>query len=121
MGMMSWPCARSQSQLAWGAFFFCGDFFHAPYQCQVLMKIFSLEARRISPVVVWTKIFKSFDFSGQEAAAQWGIGDERDAKFLGCGQDLVFGVAGPQRILGLQRGDGVHLVGAANGLRGSFG
>src|SRR5260221_14793787 len=59
-----------QSQMAWGALFFLGDFFHGAYQCQVLLKIFSWESRRISPLVVWTKIFKSFYFSGQEATAQ---------------------------------------------------
>src|SRR5258708_13452324 len=52
-----------QSQLAWGALFFFGDFFHALYQRQVLLKIFSLEASTISPLSVWAHTLKSSYFS----------------------------------------------------------
>ena len=47
------------------------------------------------------------DLAGQEAAPQGAVGDEADAEFAAGRQNLVFGVAAPQRIFGLQGGDGV--------------
>ena len=54
--------------------------------------------------------------AGQEAAAQRAVGHEADAQLAHRLQQLVLDVAGPQRVLGLQRADRVRGVRAADGL-----
>ena len=49
------------------------------------------------------------------------VGDEADAELAARRQDLVGGVARPQRVLGLQRGDRVHGAGAAQRLGARLG
>ena len=59
--------------------------------------------------------------AGEEAVPERGVGHEADAELAQQREELVLGVAGPQRVLGLQRGDRVHGVGAADRLRGGLG
>ena len=52
------------------------------------------------------------DRAGQEPPAERGVGHQSDSELSQRIQDLGLGVAGPQGVLGLDRGDGVHGVGA---------
>ena len=52
--------------------------------------------------------------AGEEAVAERRVGHEADAELAQQRQQLGLRVAGPQRVLGLQRGDRVHGVGAAD-------
>src|SRR5205085_4922324 len=83
-------------------------------------EIFSLEARRISPVIIRRKIFEAPDLPGQESASQGAVGHESNAEFARCGKNFVLWIARPQGIFSLQRRNGMHLVRAAYGRGGSF-
>ena len=61
------------------------------------------------------------DLSGQEAAPERAVGDERDPELADRGEQLGFRIAAPQRVLSLQRRNRMHGVSAANGLRRRFG
>ena len=54
---------------------------------------------------------------GQEAATERAVGDEADPELAHRGEDLGLEIAGPQRVLGLQRGDRMHGMRAPDRLR----
>ena len=60
------------------------------------------------------------NLAGEEAFAEWAVGDEADAEFFERGDDLLFGAAPPQRVLALQRCYRLHGMGAANGFCAGF-
>ncbi len=49
------------------------------------------------------------------------VGDESDSEFADGREDFVFYVALPERVFGLEGGDGVDFVGSADGCGGGFG
>ena len=57
----------------------------------------------------------------QETPPERAIRHKADAQLAQYGQDLGFWVAGPERILALQCGNGVHFDGAANRSGSSLG
>ena len=61
------------------------------------------------------------DLAGEKALAQRAEGNEADAEFFERRNDFRFGLATPQRVFALQRGDRLNRVGAADGLRPGFG
>ena len=61
------------------------------------------------------------DRAGEEALAERAERDEADAELLERRQDLLLGLAPPQRVLALQRGHGLHGVGAADVLDAGLG
>ena len=61
------------------------------------------------------------DRAGEKSLAERAEGNEADAEFLERRQDLLFGLAPPQRILALQRRDRLHRMGAADRLHAGFG
>ena len=56
------------------------------------------------------------DRPGEEAVPERRVGHEADAQLAQQRKQLGLRIAGPQRVLGLQRGDRVHGVGAADRL-----
>src|SRR5262249_51342199 len=64
---------------------------------------------------------EAFDLAAEEAAAERAVGDEADAELAAGGEDAVFRIAAPQRVLALQRRDRMDLAGAAHGLDARFG
>ena len=68
----------------------------------------------MAPEVVGLEVLGRGDLAGQETAAERAVGDEADAQLAHGGEDLVLGIARPQRVLGLQRGDRMHGVRAAD-------
>ena len=55
----------------------------------------------------------------EEAAPERAVGDEADAELAHGGEDLVLGIPAPERVLGLQGGDGMDRVRPADrGRRG---
>jgi hypothetical protein len=67
----------------------------------------------LAPVVVGD-VAGGADLAGEEAVAERGVGDEADAQPAQQREQFGLGVAGPQRVLGLQRGERVDGVGAAD-------
>ena len=67
------------------------------------------------------EILDRLDASGEESAADRRIGYEADAQLAHGGEDLLLRPARPERILGLQRGDAMHGVRAADGPRRRLG
>jgi hypothetical protein len=83
---------------------------------QVVLQGLRLEARQVAAVVAFGDGAGIADGAAQETAPEGAEGDEGDAQLSNHGQYLGFRVAGPQRIFGLQRRDGVNSMGAADGL-----
>ena len=97
------------------------DRLHLVDDAQVALEVLAGEARvGLAPVVVG-EVVDGADLAGEEAVAERGVGDESDAQLAQQRQQLGLGVAGPQRVLGLQRGDPVDRVGAADRVRAGLG
>ena len=111
-----------ESELRRLASFFDGEFVDLVNEVEILLEIFALEAGRVSAVIVGSEIFKALDLSGEESAAERTVGDEADAEFAaGVEHAIGFGIACPERVFGLQRGDGMDFHGAAKSFRAGFG
>ena len=89
-------------------------------QVQVLFKIAFLKSRMGVTAVGRKEIVAVLEGAGEETAPKRTIGDKANAKLAQCRQDLVFDVARPQGIFGLQGGQRMHSVGAADGTRASL-
>src|SRR4051794_8269214 len=112
------PCER---ELAGRAPLLLGDAPHALDEVEVALEVLALEARVVAAEVVLVEVGRAREAAGEEAAPERAVGDEADAELADRRQDLVLGVARPQRVLALQRGDRVHGVGAADRLRRGLG
>ena len=82
-----------------------------------MLEILPIEPRVVVAVVVRAELAGGTDRSGEEAASQRGVSDEADAELAQQWQRLRLGIAGPQGVFGLQRGDRVDRVRAADGRR----
>src|SRR5881398_2239538 len=78
------------------------------HQVEVFLEVLALEARREAAVVVGREVLEALDLPGQEAAPERAVGDEADPQLAARREDPVLRVAAPERVFGLQRGDGVH-------------
>ncbi len=103
------------------AAFFLRDLFYPAHQIEILLEVLSLKARRESSVVVCWKICEPDELAGEKAAPERAVSDEANAELAAGGEDLVFGIAGPQRVFGLQRGNGMDFHRTAQGLRRGLG
>src|SRR5512135_3925560 len=65
--------------------------------------------------VVHRQVLEAAQLAGEEATPERAIRDEADAQFSDRGEDLVLGIAAPQRILSLQSSDRVDRVSPADG------
>src|SRR6266568_4595815 len=107
IGIISSPWASSQARASWpGVHFF---------------SFAMASTRRTRPVIVRRKILEAFDLTCQKAAAQRAVRDEGDSQLTRGGQDFIFGITAPKRVLCLQRSDRMHFVRATDSVRGSFG
>jgi hypothetical protein len=107
-----------QRELRCRAAFFGSNFFQVLADAQVLFDVSLLEARMVFAVIVLLEILR-FQ-RAQEPAAEWAVCNKRDAEFSGGGEDSVFGITCPERVLGLQSGDGMHPVGSTDCCCGGF-
>ncbi len=82
-------------------------------QLQVARVVVRLEARHRAPDVLRFEAVQVAQLAGQEGARQRTEGDEGDAELARRLQRAEFGVAGPERVFVLQRGDRMHRVGPA--------
>ena len=81
---------------------------------QIALEVLAREARvGLAPVVV-RELLGRTDIAGEKAVAERRVGNESDAQLAQQRQQFGFRVTGPQRVLGLQRGDRMHRVGAAD-------
>src|SRR3954453_6503132 len=82
----------------------------------VAVEVLALEARVVAAEVVVGEVGRRAEAAREEAAAERGVRDEADPELAHGRQDLGLGIARPQRVLGLQRGDRVNGVGATDRL-----
>ena len=103
MGTMSSPCAITHASAicAGVAPLLLCKRFNVVHQIEILIEIVALETRMEAAKVVLGDIFEAFELAGEEPAAERAIGHKADSEFANRGQNVVFRVAGPQRILGL--------------------
>jgi len=110
-----------EGELGGGAVFFFGDLFDAMHEVEILLEIFSLKTRSVAAVVVSGEIVEAAELAGEESAAERAVGDEADAEIAAGGEDFVLGIARPEGVFGLQRGDGMNLCGAAKSFGAGLG
>jgi hypothetical protein len=96
-----------------------GDRFDRRGDTQVVLGILPCEPRVVRPPVALLELIRRTNRPGEKTAAKRGEGDEPDTELTRHRQHLGLGVARPQGVLGLQRGDGVDGTGAPD--RGSAG
>ena len=70
---------------------------------QVAVDVLGLKARHVAPEVGRAESSRIGDRARQEAAAERAVGDEPDAELGAEVEQRVLRVAGPERVLGLQR------------------
>src|SRR5262249_49837580 len=84
-----------------------GELLHAADEVEVLLEVVALEARRHPPVVVGREVLEALDLPGEEAASERAVRHEPDPELPARGEDAVFRIAAPERVLGLDGGDRV--------------
>src|SRR2546428_13730848 len=84
----------------------------APDEIEILLEVVALKARMVLAPIIVGNVFRTFDLTGEESAAEGTVGDEADPELADRRQDLVLHAAAPQRVLRLQAGDGMDRVGA---------
>ena len=109
------------TQVATVAILLFRNLFNLSHKVEILLEVFSLEAGRSAAIVVRWKIFEFLELTGQKTAAERAIGDESDTEFATGWQNLVFGIARPERVLGLDGRDGMNLRGATKCLSAGLG
>src|SRR6266511_1468055 len=92
-----------------------GDRAHLLDELQVALEVRSQEARVLSAKVLWVEIVERADPAREEATAERAVGNEADSELAQRRQDLDLRITAPERVLGLQRRDGVDNVCAADG------
>jgi large subunit ribosomal protein L32 len=95
-----------------------GDLLHAVGEPHVALEVGAREPRVTLPKIVVLQLVRRAEAAGEEAAAERAVRDEPDAELAQRVEDLALGIASPQRILRLQRGDGMNGVRATDCLRG---
>jgi len=84
--------------------FFLWHGFDTANKIEVLLEVFSLEARRIPAVIVGRKIFEAFDLAGEKAAAKRAVGNEAIPNSR-VSPGFHLQDRAPERILRWQRGE----------------
>ena len=101
-----------QSELSGRAFFLDGEFLHFMDEVEIFLEVLSLKARRVATVIVSGEIFVALELSRKKSAAERAVSDEADAELAAGFEDSVgFRIARPERIFGLQGGDGMNFDG----------
>lgn len=67
-------------------------------------------ARRSEAPIPLFQIFTAANPAGEEAASEGAVGDEPDPQLVTGGEDSIFRIARPQRVLRLDGGDGMDAV-----------
>src|SRR5271157_4328827 len=110
----------SQRQLARRATLGHGKLFDRCHKIEVFLEVLALKPWRVAAEVVRRQVIDRLELAGQEAATQRTVSDEPNAQFAHARQDLGFGLAAPERILRLQRGDRVNRCGPTDRCGCSF-
>src|SRR4029077_12621390 len=78
-----------ERELPRGAFLLLRHVEQRPHEVEVLLEVLVLEARVIPTAVVGRDLRRGVGAPGEEAAAERGVGDERDAELAQDGQRLL--------------------------------
>src|SRR5688572_18096431 len=101
-----------QRELSGGAVMLLRDLLHLRDELEILLEILSLKARVLSPEIILGQIFDALDLAGEKSATKRAVRYEADIEETQRIEQSFFGIPGPERILGLNSRDGMHLVGA---------
>ena len=95
------PQDPRQRELSRSTAFTLCDRLHLRHQFEVSREVLTLEPRVVVAPVVRRQVRGRLKAAGEEASAQRAVGDEANPQLTARRQDLRFGVARPQRVLGL--------------------
>src|SRR5207247_9036000 len=107
-------------QLWWRASLLTRDLFAFANQIDILLKVFTLETRDAAAKIIRREVLEMLNLTGEEAAAERAISNKSDAEFAASGENLVFGIARPERAFRLQCSDGMNPRCAATSTCASF-
>src|SRR6266568_3214344 len=85
-----------ECQLRGRALFFARDFFHALYQVEIALKIFSLKSRRRAPVIVFRQVLRGFNLPGQKSATERAVWHKPNTKLTAHAEHFCFRIARPE-------------------------
>src|ERR1700761_6277646 len=112
----TWPVQYpGERQLCRCTALFARQFLYAIGNCDILRKVFTLEAWIVAAPVVRCQVVEFADAPGQKATAQRTVGHQSDAKFVQRRREFVLGFAAPQGVFRLYGSDGMDGVSAAEG------
>src|SRR5262245_19601131 len=94
-----------EGELRGGALLLLGHLLDRLGQRQIARKILALKARVVAAIVVGGEVLWLFEPAAQESAPQRAVSDEPDAELAACREDVMLGIARPQLVLRLQRGN----------------
>src|SRR5207237_1631063 len=89
-------------------------------ECLVCLQVRAREARRVAAKVPLIELVRRLEPAGEEAPPERRVGHKADPELAAGGQHFRFRVAAPQRVLGLEGGDGMDRVGTTDRLRGGL-
>ena len=78
-------------------------------------QVVPLEPGVVATEVRLVELVERTELAGEEPASERAVRDEADAELAQRREDLLFRVARPDRVLGLEGRNGMHCVGAADG------
>src|SRR6516162_3193369 len=73
-----------------------GDLLHAAEKFEVPDEIIALKAGIGAAPVIRGQNLNALDLAGQESATERTVGNKSDSEFATDGEDLIFGISGPQ-------------------------
>src|SRR5439155_9596603 len=82
------------------------------------LEVRTLEPRVVAAEVIGRQILEFLESPRKETAADRAVGDESDAELPAGRKNFFFRIAAPKRVLGLQGGDRMSLVGPTDRRRG---
>src|SRR5262249_29515600 len=92
-----------------------------PHEIEVLLEVLSLEPWHVATPVVACQVLVPFDLTRQEPSSERAVRDKADTELANRRQDLILGVAAPQRIFRLERRNGLHTMRAPDRCRCGLG
>jgi hypothetical protein len=90
-------------------------------QRDVAFEVVGIEARMIATSILRLELVQRLDRGGEEPAPEGGVSHKGDPELAAGREDVLFHVARPQRVLGLERNERMHFVRAPQGRHARLG
>ena len=120
---MSRPWANSQASTTWAGVQLMRfrDLLDGLQQIDIALEVIGAKPGMFPAPILGQERIEVLDRRREKTATERCVRHVADAEFTAGGEDLLFGLAAPQRVFGLEGRHRVNLVRAAQRLRSGFG